>query len=166
MPQPGCQPCFFGDSSEQSNHNPIVLAFVIKHEATGTCRLLCGGMGRKPICVRGEAVAALGGGGGAQPWQHRTQPPPQQGHFPGSAAQPHSQHAPQRRGCPRQGVMGNAARPWGAPQPWGGMHRVLPVSCRYPGKEKQPPKLSPDHPTASLGHPTQAFPALLPKSIL
>lgn len=62
MPQPGCQPCFFGDSSEQSNHNPIVLAFVIKHEATGTCRLLCGGTGRKPICVRGEAVAALGGG--------------------------------------------------------------------------------------------------------
>lgn len=60
--------------------------------------------------------------------------------------------------------MGNAARPWGAPQPRGA-HRVLPVSCRYPGREKQPPKLSPGHPTASLGHPT-ASPALLPKSIL
>jgi len=83
VPRPGCQPRVFRDSSEQSNHNAIVLAFAIKHEAAGTCRLLCGGTGRKPSCTGGAAAA-----GGAPRWQHRTQHPPWQGHFPGQPRSP------------------------------------------------------------------------------
>lgn len=120
-------PRVFGNSSEQSNHKAIVLASAIRHEAAGTCRLLCGGMGRKPSLCRGGAASA----GGAL-WQ--TQHPPS-GTFPrGSRAAPlplcsPAPGVPQARCATASGGMCSSPR----------------VPC-YPGKGKQHPKKVPEAP--------------------
>lgn len=103
------------------------------------------GLSRKPSCA-GGAVAA----GGALQWQ----PPPT---FPrDSRTAPFSSCSPTLR-VPRAWVLGSVVRPWGVPPPRGTC-LVPPLSCCYQGKEKQPQKLSLDHPPAS--------PALLAQSRL
>lgn len=140
-------PRVFGNSSEQSNHKAIVLASAIRHEAAGTCWLLCGGMGRKPSLCRGGAASA----GGAR-WQ--TQHPPS-GTFPlGSRA------APLLFCSPTPGVP--LARRAAAS---GGHVQLSPCPAVTLGRGSSTQKRSLRHPLRSLRHPASPLTPLV-KSIL
>lgn len=152
VPWPCCQLCVSGASWEQSNHSSIVLAFVIKDQAAGTCWQPCRGTGRKPSAAGGGCLWQPGRGG------HRGSSTGR-GTYPGSSRAPSPPCFPSQ-GCLSHQTLGCAAAvgcTWGSP--------LHPVSCCCSGKEQQCPELPLGHPRASPGHPTASL-ALLARSVL